>query len=77
MGSNQLREHYLPIVYEQAINKIMNEVRDKHICITVDETMDACGCSAVNILFGYGKYIKLFFRDCQLFNNLPINRYNN
>ncbi|CAJ0648604.1 10976_t:CDS:2, partial [Entrophospora sp. SA101] len=59
MGSNQLHEHYLPIVYEQAINKIMNEVRDKHICITVDETMDACGRSAVNILFSYGKYTKL------------------
>ncbi|CAJ0629225.1 4424_t:CDS:2, partial [Entrophospora sp. SA101] len=59
VGSNQLHEHYLPIVYEQAINKIMNEVRDKHICITVDETMDACGRSAVNILFSYGKYTKL------------------
>ncbi|CAJ0630307.1 7639_t:CDS:2 [Entrophospora sp. SA101] len=31
VGSNQLHEHYLPIVYEQAINKIMNEVSSKTI----------------------------------------------
>jgi len=63
----------------------MNEVRDKYICITVDETTDACGCSAVNILFSYEKYTKLvktFFLEIVNYSTISqlivttINSYN-
>ncbi|CAB4411643.1 unnamed protein product [Rhizophagus irregularis] len=58
-GANQLREKYLPLSYEIALQKLKNDVINKIICLTIDETTDRCGRHAVNILFSFDNKTKL------------------
>ncbi|GBB87825.1 hypothetical protein RclHR1_14310002 [Rhizophagus clarus] len=58
-GVNQLREKYLPLSYEIALQKLKNDVINKIICLTIDETTDRCGWYAVNILFSFDNKTKL------------------
>ena len=42
-GTNQLCEKYLPLSYEIELQKLKNDVVNKVICITINETTDCCG----------------------------------
>src|SRR5436853_3461601 len=58
-GANQLREKFLLILYDQEIEKLIISLKDEKICIIVDETTDACGRAAVNVLFTFKDQTKL------------------
>lgn len=49
----------MPLVYDIELEKLRIFIRDKKVCITVDETTDECGRSVVNILFSFDKLTKL------------------
>jgi hypothetical protein len=59
VGSNQLREKYLPMSYELEVQKLKDAIKDKTISVTVDETTDSKSRKVVNILFSYDRYTKL------------------
>ncbi|GBB93735.1 hypothetical protein RclHR1_22210004 [Rhizophagus clarus] len=59
VGANQLREKYLPKLYDQEVEKLNNSLKNEKICIIVDETTDACGRAAVNVLFAFKDQTKL------------------
>ncbi|RGB34227.1 hypothetical protein C1646_760835 [Rhizophagus diaphanus] len=73
-GANQLCEKYLPLSYEIALQKLKNDVINKIICLTIDETTDRCGRHAINILFSFDNKTKLakteFFMDEPLYSHL-------
>ncbi|PKY32682.1 hypothetical protein RhiirB3_451048 [Rhizophagus irregularis] len=58
-GANQLREKYLPLSYKVELQKLKNDIVDKIICLTIDETTDHCGRHAVNLLFSFNNQTKL------------------
>ncbi|GET02357.1 transcription factor E2F6 isoform X2 [Rhizophagus clarus] len=58
-GANQLRVKYLLLSYKIALQKLKNDVINKIICLTIDETTDRCGRHAVNILFSFDNKTKL------------------
>lgn len=58
VGSNQLREKYLPLAFVQEQESLQNKFEDQYISVTIDET-SMCGRSAVNVLFSFGKETKL------------------
>ncbi|PKC01375.1 hypothetical protein RhiirA5_456711, partial [Rhizophagus irregularis] len=59
-GANQLREKYLFLSYNEVeLQKLKNDIVDKIICLTIDETTDHCGRHAVNLLFSFDNQTKL------------------
>jgi len=59
VGANQLREKFLPKVYNQEIEKLNVLLKNEKICIIVDETTDTCGRAAVNVIFTFKNQTKL------------------
>ena len=47
------------MLYDQEIEKLIISLKDEKICIIVDETTDACGRAAVNVLFTFKNQTKL------------------
>jgi hypothetical protein len=47
------------MLYELELDKLHEELVDQQICITVDESTDACDRAAVNILFSFKNITKL------------------
>lgn len=47
------------MLYDQELEKLNNLLKDEKICIIVDETTDACGRAAVNVLFTFKDQTKL------------------
>jgi hypothetical protein len=59
VGANQLRKKYLPKLYDQEVEKLNISLKNEKICVIVDETTDACGRAAVNVLFTFKDQTKL------------------
>jgi len=59
VGPNQQRNKYLPYLYKMEVDKLKTQLENKKISITVDETTDSAGRSAVNVLFSFGNTTKL------------------
>jgi hypothetical protein len=47
------------MLYDQKIKKLIISLKDEKICIIIDETTDACGRAAVNVLFTFKDQTKL------------------
>ncbi|CAG8466033.1 17633_t:CDS:2 [Cetraspora pellucida] len=52
-------EKYLSMLYDLELDKLHETLLNQQICITVDESTDACSRAAVNILFSFGNKTKL------------------
>lgn len=67
-GSHQLRERYLPELYEVARENLKQKLQGKKLCVIFDETPDVEGRCVLNILFAicevneHGK-ITTYFAD--------------
>lgn len=51
-SSDALRQYHLPKVYEQHLEKLRADIRDKKVYIAADETTDERGESVLNIIVG-------------------------
>ena len=52
------------MLYDQEIEKLNILLKNEKICIVVDETTDACGRAAVNVLFTFKDQTKLIEFQC-------------
>jgi hypothetical protein len=59
-SSANLRQYYIPNIYESIIEKIRNEIGEDPIYLIVDETSDKCNRNVLNVMVGHlnGKYSK-------------------
>ncbi|CAG8724380.1 16303_t:CDS:2, partial [Gigaspora margarita] len=62
-SAEALKQNYLEPVYEKHISIVKSEFFGKPVAIIVDETMDDCARSIVNILFNYQNLTKLVLVD--------------
>ncbi|KAL4105233.1 hypothetical protein QTP88_020494 [Uroleucon formosanum] len=51
-NESTLRKNYIPDIYKNVIEKIINDIGDNYVYLIVDETNDSRGLSIANLLIG-------------------------
>lgn len=78
-SSSNLRQYYVPNIYESIIDKIRIEVGEDPIYLIVDETTDKCNRNVFNVMVGHlnGKYSKpmlLMVRFLEVADNIHVSQ---
>ena len=51
-NESNLRQHYMPLIYESTLERVLEEIGDSDIWLSTDETKDRNGRHVVNVMVG-------------------------